>query len=86
MLTQSILFSGVIPSLKAPVKVDPEKGISEKADFERAIELTGKTMRELCYRATSRQNNFPSPCFRSLKMRNLKRKSLTFYYVITVKL
>ncbi|KAL0821139.1 hypothetical protein ABMA28_005760 [Loxostege sticticalis] len=32
---------GVIPSLKAPVKVDPEKGISEKADFERAIELTG---------------------------------------------
>ncbi|XP_028175157.1 synaptic vesicle glycoprotein 2C [Ostrinia nubilalis] len=32
---------GVIPSLKTPVKADPEKGIPEKADFERAIELTG---------------------------------------------
>ncbi|CAH0687737.1 unnamed protein product [Spodoptera exigua] len=33
---------GVVPSLKTPVKLDPEKGSnSEKADFERAIELTG---------------------------------------------
>lgn len=32
---------GVVPSLKASAKTDPEKGISEKADFERAIELTG---------------------------------------------
>ncbi|KAM3965538.1 synaptic vesicle glycoprotein 2B [Aphomia sociella] len=33
---------GVVPSLKTPVKSDPEKGPnSEKADFERAIELTG---------------------------------------------
>ncbi|KAI5643843.1 sugar transporter domain-containing protein [Phthorimaea operculella] len=32
----------VVPSLKSPVKVDPEKGgPCEKADFERAIELTG---------------------------------------------
>ncbi|XP_050349740.1 synaptic vesicle glycoprotein 2B-like [Nymphalis io] len=33
---------GVVPSLKKPAKLDPEKGPnSEKADFERAIELTG---------------------------------------------
>ncbi|CAG9566021.1 unnamed protein product [Danaus chrysippus] len=33
---------GVVPSLKSPAKLDPEKGSnSEKADFERAIELTG---------------------------------------------
>ena len=33
---------GIVPSLKTPVKLDPEKGPnSEKADFERAIELTG---------------------------------------------
>ncbi|KAJ8718566.1 hypothetical protein PYW08_002803 [Mythimna loreyi] len=33
---------GVVPSLKTPGKLDPEKGPnSEKADFERAIELTG---------------------------------------------
>ncbi|CAH0399426.1 unnamed protein product [Chilo suppressalis] len=32
---------GVIPSLKTSAKGDPEKGGSEKADFERAIELTG---------------------------------------------
>lgn len=35
-------FTGVVPSLKTP-KSDPEKGgNSEKADFEKAIELTGK--------------------------------------------
>lgn len=33
---------GIVPSLKSPVKVDPEKGgYAEKADFEKAIELTG---------------------------------------------
>ncbi|XP_046966523.1 synaptic vesicle glycoprotein 2B-like [Vanessa cardui] len=33
---------GVVPSLKTPAKLDPEKcPNSEKADFERAIELTG---------------------------------------------
>lgn len=38
----SLSFPGVVPSLKTPVKSDPEKGPnSEKADFERAIELTG---------------------------------------------
>ncbi|XP_063367834.1 synaptic vesicle glycoprotein 2B [Cydia amplana] len=32
----------VVPSLKTPVKGDPEKGpVSEKADFEKAIELAG---------------------------------------------
>lgn len=36
-------YTGVVPSLKSPAKLDPEKGSnSEKADFERAIELTGK--------------------------------------------
>lgn len=35
-------FTGVVPSLKTQ-KSDPEKGgNSEKADFEKAIELTGK--------------------------------------------
>nr|QHN70673.1 MFS transporter 5 [Limenitis arthemis astyanax] len=32
---------GIVPTLKTPAKLDPEKGSSEKADFERAIELTG---------------------------------------------
>ncbi|CAH2087497.1 unnamed protein product [Euphydryas editha] len=33
---------GVVPPLKTPAKLDPEKApSSEKADFERAIELTG---------------------------------------------
>lgn len=39
-------FTGVVPSLKTQ-KSDPEKGgNSEKADFEKAIELTGKY---ICY-------------------------------------
>lgn len=33
---------GIVPALKTPAKLDPEKAPgSEKADFERAIELTG---------------------------------------------
>lgn len=43
MLIVIIIFAAIVANLKDPIK-DPEKGgNSEKADFEKAIELAGNS-------------------------------------------